>query len=156
MNAWNNMSTREKALVGIGLPLVLLVIFYLYFWQPARTELSRLRQLVPEKNATLAWMQHQLRQPQNNQAANSALNNNTPLLTVIEKVAIETGVQGAIQRVQPGSSGEVEIWYQEVVADQLFRWIDKLALNAVSVESATVTRATPGLVSARVKVNRSQ
>lgn len=154
MDAWNNLSNREKSLVGIGLPLVLLIIFYLYFWQPTRDELNRLRHLVPEKTATLAWMQHQLNQPQNNQATSNVQNKDAPLLTIIENVAIETAIHGAIQRVQPGSSGEVEIWYQEVVADQLFLWIDKLALNAVSVESATVTRATPGLVSARVKVNR--
>jgi len=155
MTAWTNLSSREKLLVGIGLPLVLIIIFYLYFWQPTRDELARLQRLVPEKTATLAWMNHQLQQPQINQGTKIAANQGGPLLTVIEKVAIETAVQGAIQRVQPGAGGEVEIWFQDVVADQLFRWIDKLALNAVTIDSATVTRATPGLVTARVKLSRS-
>ncbi|MGB5709025.1 MAG: type II secretion system protein GspM, partial [Arenicellales bacterium] len=60
----------------------------------------------------------------------------------------------AIQRVQPGNDGSVEIWFQEATADQLFSWIDQLANNKIAVLSATITRATPGLVSARIKVNR--
>jgi len=131
MTAWTNLSSREKLLVGIGLPLVLIIIFYLYFWQPTRDELARLQRLVPEKTATLAWMNHQLQQPQINQGTKIAANQGGPLLS------------------------EVEIWFQDVVADQLFRWIDKLALNAVTIDSATVTRATPGLVTARVKLSRS-
>ena len=154
MTYWNNLSSRERLLIGIGLPLVLLIIFYLYFWQPYRDELQRLRRMVPEKAATLAWMQHRLAQQPVSDAVTSGSNAKGPLLTEIEKLAISTKVQEAIQRVQPGVDGEVEIWFQDVVADQLFRWIDQLSSSFISVESATITRSSPGLVSARVKLNR--
>ncbi len=154
LNWWNNLNQREKLLIGFGVPLLLVVVFYLYMWQPVSKELSQLRLKVPENTATLAWMNHQLAGLKQSSASKPSQNQNQPLLTVIEQVAIRSRVKDAIQRVQPGNDGSVEIWFQEAVADQLFNWIEQLSGNEVSVLSATITRATPGLVSARIKVNR--
>ena len=154
MSWWNNLNQRERLLIGLGIPLLLVVMFYLYMWQPLSRELSQLRLRVPENNATLAWMNHQLAGFENSSSSSQSSGQGQPLLTVIERVAINTKVKDAIQRVQPGNDGSVEIWFQEAVADQLFLWIDQLSGSQVAVVSATITRATPGLVSARVKVNR--
>ncbi len=153
---WRNLSIRERLLVGLVLPLVAAVLFYLYLWQPTYSQVKRLRLSVPEKNATLAWMQHRLSTADMGSESEPAVDAGGPILTVIEKVAITAGVKPAIQRVQPGNDGSVEIWYQEVVADQLFQWIDQLAATGITVQSATITRLTPGLVSARVKVQRPE
>ena len=154
MSWWKNLNQREKLLISLGIPLLLVVMFYLYMWQPLSKELSQLRLKVPENNATLAWMNHQLASFEKPTDPAQSSGQNQPLLTVIERVAINTKVKDAIQRVQPGNDGSVEIWFQEAVADQLFLWIDQLSGSQVAVVSATITRATPGLVSARVKVNR--
>ncbi len=154
MTWWRNLSIREKLLLGLILPLVAAVLFYLYLWQPTYTEVKRLRLSVPEKNATLAWMRHRLANSRTGSESSVAEESRGPILTVIEQVAIAAGVKPAIQRVQPGNDGSVEVWYQEVVADQLFRWIDQLAEAGIAVQTATITRLTPGLVSARVKVSR--
>lgn len=151
---WTSLNHREKLLVGFGVPLLLVVIFYLYMWTPVSKELSQLRLKVPENNATLAWMNHQLASLKQSSVSNQSQNQNQPLLTVIEQAAIKAKVKDAIQRVQPGNDGSVEIWFQEAVADQLFNWIEQLSSSKVSVLSATITRATPGLVSARIKVIR--
>jgi len=141
-------------LVGLGVPVLMVIMFYLYLWQPVAEDIDRLRIKVPENNATLAWMNHQLSSIDKSSASQKSSTTGQPLLTVIEQVAIRTKVKDAIQRVQPGNDGSVEIWFQEAAADQLFSWIDQLANNKIAVLSATITRATPGLVSARIKVNR--
>lgn len=151
---WTSLNYREKLLVGIGVPFLLVVMFYLYMWAPLSKELSQLRLRVPENNATLAWMNHQLAGLKQSSVSTQSQNQNQPLLTVIEQAAIKAKVKDAIQRVQPGNDGSVEIWFQEAVADQLFNWIEQLSSSKVSVLSATITRATPGLVSARIKVIR--
>lgn len=154
MGWWRNLSSRERLLVGLILPLVAAVLFYLYLWQPTYSEVKRLRLSVPEKNATLAWMRHRLSSAGSGVQTATSGQSDGPILTVLEQLAISAGVKPAIQRVQPGNDGSVEVWYQEVVADQLFRWIDQLASAGISVQTATITRLTPGLVSARVKVQR--
>lgn len=155
MNWWQNLSARERLLTGLILPLVAVILFYLYLWQPTHSEVKRLRLSVPEKSATLAWMNHRLAGADISRDEVADESPGGPILTVIERVAIAAGVKPAIQRVQPGNDGSVEVWYQEVVADQLFRWIDQLADTGVIVQTATITRLTPGLVSARVKVSRT-
>lgn len=147
-----NLNQRERFLVFVGVPLVLLTGFYLYLWQPAYQEMQRLRVDVPEQRATLAWMQHQLTTYSGGGGGQPV--DQRPLLTVIEKMAIAAHIQKTIQRVQPGNDRTVEVWLQEVVADQLFEWIDQLAVRGITVDSATITRGTPGLVSARIRLSR--
>ncbi len=151
---WRNLNQRERMLVSFGVPVLLVIMFYLYLWQPVAEDIDRLRRKVPENNATLAWMNHQLSSFNKLSATQKSSSTSQPLLTVIEQVAIRTNVKDAIQRVQPGNDGSVEIWFQEATADKLFSWVDQLANNRIAVLSATITRATPGLVSARIKVNR--
>jgi len=153
MNQLQNLNTRERLLILVGIPLVLLVMFYLYLWEPLHLDRARLRTDLPEREATLAWMQHKLADS-SSLTVTSAQKDTRPLLTVIEKLAIAARIQRSIQRVQPGSNGSVEIWFQEGVADQLFSWIDQLSVRGVFIESATITRGTPGIVAARIKVSR--
>ncbi|MBX2869255.1 MAG: type II secretion system protein M [Acidiferrobacterales bacterium] len=153
MKLLQNLNSRERLLILVGIPLVLLVTFYLYLWEPLYQDRSRLRVDLPEKEATLAWMRHKL-SDRNLVAAGSPQVDTRPLLTVIEKLAISARIQNSIQRVQPGNNGTVEIWFQEVVADRLFQWIDQLSLRGIFIESATITRGSPGLVAARIKLGR--
>ena len=154
MDRWHRLSARERILVGAVFPVVFAILFYLYLWQPVASDLGRLRLSVPEKNATLAWMRNRLNDAGAAAETAPAAGRDGPLLTVIEQVAITSGVKAAIQRVQPGSDGSVEIWFQEVVADQLLRWVDSLSESGIAVDTATITRASPGLVSARIKLSR--
>ena len=154
MDKWNSLSKRERILVGVAFPLVFVILFYFYFWQPVVSDLGKLRLGVPEKNATLAWMRNRLANAGSANETAAESDRDAPLLTVIEQVAITSGVKAAIQRVQPGSDGSVEIWFQEVVADQLLRWVDQLSGSGIAVDTATITRASPGMVSARIKLRR--
>ena len=152
MSFWQRLNKRERFLVGVCLPIVAVVIFYLYFWQPTEEELVRLRLTVPEKVATLAWMEHRLQNA--NPTKKTQSSSNEPLLTTVEKVAIVVNVKNAIQRVQPGKNNSIEIWFNEAVADHIFAFVDRLAQDKITVASATISRSTPGLVTARIKLER--
>ena len=154
-NWWQGLNPRERGLIGIGLPVLLGLMFYFYLWQPVYDQRNALRNAVPEKRALLAWMEFRLADVTPEIASTSASEQDQPLLTIIERVAISAKIADAIQRVQPSSGGAVEIWYQEAVADNLLRWLDQLAELGIAVESATIAQASEGKVSARVKLARN-
>ena len=154
MKYWQNLNPREKLIIKLGFPLLFILVFYYYYWQPNLEKLAFLRTDVPQKRATLAWIQHQLEQAKPYLAQPLSRNTSMPLLTVIERAAIQTGVKKSIQRVQPGDEGEVRIWFQDVVADKWFALIDVLAKQGIGVESTNITRSTEGLVTVRVTLIR--
>ena len=154
MDKWNSLRKRERIVVGVAFPLVVVILFYFYYWLPVVSDLGKVRLGVPDKIAKLARLRIRLAIAGSANETAAESDRDAPLLTVIEQLAITSGVKAAIQRVQPGSDGSVEIWFQEVVADQLLRWVDQLSGGGIAVDTATITRASPGMVSARIKLRR--
>ena len=130
------------------------LLFYLYYWEPNLQKLHDLRQAVPEKKATLAWMEHQIEQARPYLNQDEKESDNRPILTLIERAAIKSEVKPALKRVQPGNQGEVKLWFEDAVADQWFSMIDFLTQYGITVDQANITRSTPGLVTARLTVSR--
>ena len=154
MKFWQSLNARERLIIKLGIPAVLATAFYYYYWQPGVEKLEFLRADVPQKRATLAWMEHQIEAaaPYLSRPANPTAG--TPLLTVIEQVAIKARVHRAIQRVQPGDDGTVKMWFQDADGDYLVYFIDMLTKGGISVEAANITRSGLGLVSARITLSR--
>ncbi len=149
MNAWKNLSQREKTLVGLVIPAFLMVIGYLYLWLPTHESLTRLRTDLPLKAAEFAWMEHELSLIEPLMTRNENSGSVQPILTVIERRAIESQVKKSIQRVQPNNNSEVKLWFKDVSADRWLRFVDQLSLDGISVDSATITRKTDGVVNVR-------
>ena len=156
MNWWQRLNQRERFLLGVAIPVVIVVILYTNLFQPTYDKVRSLRLSVPEDNATLAWMKFQLQESPSVAVSgqDNAVVNDKPLLTEVETVAKQARIAASIQRVQPDRSNNVEIWFQEVVADRLLDGIDKLAKRNIAIASATITRGKPGMVSARIKLTR--
>ena len=156
MDAFSSLSTREKALVGIALLVGLLMIAYLYVWEPKTRQLHELRTVsVPESEQTLAWVRQALEQASSRPAGARDKIIEGPLLTVIEQTAEQAGVRTAIKRMQPNQNQAVRIWMENVVFDKWLRWVDLLKAQNVFVERASIVRETPGVVTARVTLARN-
>ena len=150
---WAGLSSRERLIISVAIPVSLLVVGYLYAWQPIQDRLERLRLEVPQKSAELAWIKNEL----GNSAhllGNQMVADHGPILTIIEKRAIETRIKPAIQRVQPQSNDQVQIWFNEVFANNWFVFVKLLLADGIQVESATLTRTKNGNVNARVTFSR--
>lgn len=149
MSAWTNLNSREKLLLGLMLPLTIALIGYFYFYVPTRQSLLELRISVPKMAAEYAWMKNELALAEPWTKGNDNAVSAQPLLTVIERRAIDSDIKQAIQRVQPSGNNLVQIWFQDVNSDKWLRFIDSLAADGVVIESATVTRKSEGLVNIR-------
>ena len=151
MEAFKKLNPREKFLLCIGLPIILALVVYYYFWIPSNHRLSQLRNEIPLKTAELAWMRYEF------SLADSWIGNSTskslsgqPILTVIEATSTAANIKKSIQRVQPNGVGEVKVWFQDVNADGWLTFVHALVPHGISVESATITRKSEGIVNVRV------
>ena len=148
MSFWSNLSQRERLILTLVIPGSIAVIGYLYYWQPLQDNFERLKVETPQRAAELAWVKHEL---ENSAHLLQVVQNgsDTPILTVIEKMAIQSGVKAAIQRVQPKDENNVQLWFNEVLADDWFRFVKLLGVTGVEVDSATLTRRKEGAISVR-------
>lgn len=156
MKFWNSLSSREKFTVGYGVPLILLVICYVFYLQPLNENLKQLRIDVPQKSAELEWAKHKIENASDILGSDPSTSDDSPspILTLIENRAIETNIKNAIQRVQPSGNQTVKIWFQDVVGDSWFEFINHLARDRIAVEAATLTRTENGKMNVRVTLDR--
>jgi type II secretory pathway component PulM len=154
MGMTSNLSSREKTVLVYAIPLAILIAGYAYLWQPVRENLDRLKQSVPLKTMELAWMKYELDQAEPWLSGASEDGSNSPILTIIDRRANASGVKSAIQRVQPGDSGQVKLWFEDVPADNWLKFVNTLSIDGIAVHTATMTRRSDGLVNARITVAR--
>ena len=108
---WENLAARERTLLLIGSLFLVATLSYAFLWDPWNTNLQRLKTQVPEKQNTLAWVQSQTRLVKSLQRKQKRKTNkpNVPLLTVIEKTAVQTKIKPFIKRIQPGKEKQVKV-----------------------------------------------
>ena len=130
-------------------------MFYYYVWQPTEERITQLRLEVPQKKAELAWMEHEIAiaAPWLGKVE-IAGGNSQPILTVIEQRAAQAGVRGEIQRVHTLQDARVRIWFKQVVADSMRRFVDSITVDGLSVHEASLTRASDGRINARITLQR--
>jgi general secretion pathway protein M len=155
MAAFSNLSLRERLLMGAATVGAILMIAYLYVWEPKMLQLQNLRDVkVPQSEQTLAWVRQALEDAKNRPASETETIIEGPLLTVIEQTAEKAGVRSAIRRMQPNQSRAVKIWMEEVVFDNWLRWVELLRMQNVFVDRASIAKSSPGMVTVRVTLAR--
>ena len=154
MAFWAKLNSRERFIVGVGFPLTLLFVGYLYYWQPLVQDLNSLRQQIPKKIVELAWVEHKITQAGALIATKSVSSTDAPMLTVIEAQAIQSNIKSSIQRVQPAENQQVKMWFEDVIADHWLKFVEQLDRKGIAIESAIVSRTKKGRVNVRVTFKR--
>ncbi len=135
--------------------LGLLMLVYLYVWEPKMNQLQNLREVkVPYSEQTLAWVTQALERAKTQPVDEVEEIIEGPLLTVIEQTAEQAGVRTSIRRIQPNQSRAVKIWMEEVSFDSWLRWLDMLRQQNVFVDRVSIASSSPGLVTIRVTLAR--
>ena len=156
LDSFKALSLRERLLISVALAVGVLMIFYLYAWEPKTRELQNLRNVkVPESEQTLAWVKQALQRAKTGAASPGNQIIEGPLLTVIEQTAERAGVRLAIRRIQPNQAQSVRIWMEDVPFDSWLNWVDMLRQQNVYVERASIVRETPGMATIRFTLGRS-
>lgn len=156
-NWWNQLSSRERRLVGGGGVLTLTLLLYALIWQPFQNTLQRLRQTVAEQRADLAWMRQaaleakRLRNAQDKPSSSPSQDARRSLLIVVDQTARSAGLGTALKRVEPQGEDKVRVWLEQVDFDQLIGWLDTLRREqAIRTANAVIERQAGGSVDARL------
>lgn len=124
---WNNLTARERLLIGVAGGLTFLVLFYFLLIRP-------LNGYVAESEHAVARAQATYQQIAAGAAEISAIRQDgggaAPQATesprvVVARTARDAGV--AISRIQPGANEGLTVWVENVPSPLFYRWLQVMA-----------------------------
>lgn len=157
MTWWNNLSLRERWMIGGGTGLVAVLLLYALVWHPLQRNLTALHQSVGELRSDVAWMQQAVgdvkrltNAAETNTQAVSARDES--LLVFVDRTARSAGLGPAVKRVEPQGINQLQIRLEQVSFDQMIRWLGNLQQqHDIALINAVIDRQTEsGRVDARL------
>ena len=151
---WLTLAPRERAVLTGGVTLLILLIAYFGVWEPLQTRHTALSEQLAAERAELRWMQEAAATLE---AAPAARDDASPrpgsLVGAIDRAASETGLNAAVQRVQPDGDSAVRVWLEQAVFDDFLEWLDALTRQqGMTVGQLTLDQREPGIIDARVRL----
>jgi general secretion pathway protein M len=149
-----NLSPRERNLVYAAGGLLFVALIYGVLVLPIQTTHARMAARVAKKQADLAWMQQ--RAPQAAAAAGMAqAASGESLVALIDRTAREAGLASALRDQNPTGDSGMHLRFESASFDALIAWLASLQQQyGVTVESATIGGAAPGLVNATISLSQ--
>jgi len=152
---WQQLSSRERRLVGIMAAVLLVSLFYFGLWQPLQEGIERQRLRVKAQEATLQQMLIQAAEVKRLQAGTrgaARVRNRSSLLVVIERSAQHKRLKQHLHKVQPEGTHGVRVWIDNAPFDTLVEWLAQLgSQNGGHVSEISVERQSdPGRVNGRI------
>jgi general secretion pathway protein M len=154
-NWLDTLSARERNLVYAAGALAGIALLYLVLVLPFTTTTSKMSARVDKKTADLAWMRAQA--PQVMAAAGSARSaSGESLVVVVDRTARESGLAAALRDQSPSGNAGLRLRLEGASFDTLVTWLASLQQqHGVSIESATIDAAGPGLVNATLSLSQA-
>jgi general secretion pathway protein M len=155
LHAWySGLQEREQRMVSIGSVVVAALILVMGILLPLQSAVSNARQRNAEKREDLAWMQvnaAEVRASANQLAADTG---EAPVV-LVDRVAREAGLAGALRGTQPNGNG-VRVQLEAAPFDTMVTWLATLDERyGLSIETITVDRAArPGVVNASITLTQ--
>ncbi len=142
---WRELGGRERWLVGAALALLLLTFGQLS-WRAGHEALGDLRADVTAQRESLALARAL------DAAGPGAARSAEPLLALAERSARETGIGGALKRLDGGEGGRVRARLESAPFGTVVRWLAAVqAGSGAIIESIALERgADPGLIDANI------
>jgi general secretion pathway protein M len=152
---YDNLSERERNLVHVAGALVGVALLYLVLVLPLQTSGKKMASRVEQKTADLAWMRASA--PQAMAAAGAAqAGGGESLVVLVDRTAREAGLGAALRDQSPDGSNGLRLQIEGASFDTLVTWLANLQQQyGVSIESATVGAAAPGLVNATLSLKHA-
>ena len=142
---WRSLATRERWLVGVALLLLGLTLGQLV-WRLGHDALGDLRADVVAQREALVLARAL------DAAGPAAARNTEPLLALAERSARESGIGGALKRLDGGEGGRIRARLEGAPFGAVVRWLAVVqAGSGASIESLALERCVdPGLVDANI------
>ena len=150
---WQAQSVRDRRFVAVGGFLAVLLLGYTFVWQPVERSRDEWRLRASAADASLNWMRDAAQRLQASAPASvTTVRDGRSLIAVVDAGVREAGLGGALLRVEPVSSGQVRVYFQQASFDALTDWLKTIgSSHGVQVVELSVQRsAGVGLVDARL------
>lgn len=126
MEAWQNMTDRERYLVMLAGILALFVAVYLLLIRPLAAYVNESERELRRAEATYINVASGAAEIQAAGGAETKKKQRTdPLRLAVARAARANNVQ--ISRIQPGDSGSLTVWIEGVTAQRLYVWLQQLS-----------------------------
>ena len=147
---WQRLAPRERTALGLLGAFLLVVLFWLWLWQPAQRQAAEAREYYQQQRALHAYLE------QNTELARQLSRSNHVELAPheLQGLVTETAQQGnlLIESFDNGSDGSLQVSLPGASYALLLRWFDSLQGQGVSIAEVSLERAGEGLVNARVSL----
>ena len=152
---FDNLSERERNLVYAAGALVGVALVYLVLVLPFQASGKRMAARVQQKTADLAWMQASA--PQAMAAVGVAqAGGGESLVVLVDRTAREAGLGASLRDQSPDGNNGLRLQIEGASFDTLVTWLANLQQqHGVSIESATIGAAAPGLVNATLSLKHA-
>jgi len=147
MNYWNNLSDRERWLLGTaGSLLFLLAVFFLVM-RPvvgAKTRAER-AQVNAQKELTLVKQGLPFLSGGTTSVTGSQPFDRNSVMKVVQSSGLE------MSRIQPENDGALKVWFEEATSAKVLQFIsDTTSTYAATISAAQINRQQNGLVNATI------
>jgi general secretion pathway protein M len=152
---WHGLSERDRHMLMIGAPIVLLLLAWSFVWYPLTRAREQLQVRVEHERGDLAWMQQAATEAtmlRAKGARGQVDRQGKSLFALADVTARGAGLATALKRVEPTGPKSVRVSFETATFDALIGWIDGLGRDyGVQATDFSADRvAGVGLVNARV------
>jgi general secretion pathway protein M len=151
----DGLSARERNLVYVAGGLLAVALVYLVLVMPFQVSGKKMAERVEKKSADLAWMQASA--PQAMAAAGIAQSaGGESLVVLVARTAREAGLAESLRDQSPDGNAGLRLRIEAASFDTLMTWLGSLQQQyGVTIESATIDAAAPGLVNATLSLKQA-
>ncbi|NNC98719.1 MAG: type II secretion system protein M [Gammaproteobacteria bacterium] len=153
---WRKLQPREQKILGGGVLLVGLMLFYAVIWLPWHRAIDHMETVLPFKRADLVWMRQQAALLKEGGPISKAAikGENQSLLAVVEQTARASGVRDSIKQLVPRQNNqEVSVVLEAASFNRWVRWVDVLSTQyAVNIKQLSAERDSDVPDNAEIRV----
>ena len=150
------LSARERNLVYAAAALLVVAVLYLVLVLPFQTSGKRMTARVEKKSADLAWIRQNASQAMAAAGVAQARGGGESLVVLVDRTAREAGLSGSLRDQSPNGDSSLRLRLEAASFDTLRTWLASLQQQyGVSIESAQIDAAAPGLVNASLNLTQA-
>ena len=150
-------SLREKAIVAVGLVVVIILGVHALVIEPYQQRLVLLQETIEQQSADLAWMKSTVGRLPPAGAANSVSNQaiSGTLANFIDQVVRRQGLSEQLSQISPIGNDEIRMRYVSVDFNRLVSFIAQVNISGLDIKDIRILPAdTPGIVDSNIVLVR--
>jgi len=150
-------SLREKAIVAVGLVVVIILGVHSFVIEPYQQRLVFLQETIEQQNADLVWMKSTVARLPAAGAVNSVSNESISgtLANFIDQVVRRQGLSKQLSQISPIGNDEIRMRYVSVDFNRLVGFIAQVNTSGLEIKDIRILPADiPGIVDSNIVLVR--